>query len=600
MSGGAALSAADAPGGAVGGSGNPGGALVAERQDARSGFEGLGIIEDGHALVEAIQGGSWAGTALGVAFTGLDVASAVSDPIGTLISMGLGWALEWVWPFNALFNALAGDAAQVEANAQTWENVAMALEAAGAQLEEDTTTCLSDMAGDGVEAIRTSADGVAEHVQAASQWAQAMADGLRMASGIVQVVHDVVRQAITDLIGTICSVAIEEACTLGLATALVIEQITTRVAALSTHVFEAVTHLKTAFSSFHGLLSELGRLWNTLTGAISSMFHRGAAAVTPHGPVAGTTAAIGIGGGAPHGAHGPHASAQPAPPPPPHTKDPVKNDPLVFPERKPWKGKSREKPEPEPHHGERWGEGRDQAQLNTLRDARVETKQHIKDLEAELRAHGVDPKDATINTIEATIARLKKEHRSAFERETILRLADDLSHARGRYSALGEEVGIVGAESKLESQGMELLPNTGGTGAGNASGDIYATALDKEGNHQAFHVVEAKGYRSKLGTRLVDGTPFEQGSSTYVRDIMLNDTQLHGALARDAALREAILKREIPVVADVYRTRHPYMSSVTLQKTTAVPLDDDFIKKLEEILKGHPAYTPLPPPKPTL
>ena len=595
MSGGEALSAADSPGGAVGASGNPGSALVAERQDARSGFEGLGIIEDGHALVEAIQGGSWTGTALGVAFTGLDVASAVSDPIGTLISMGLGWALEWVWPFNELFNALAGDAAQVEANAQTWKNVAMSLGAAGAQLEEDTTTCLSDMAGDGIEAIRTSADGVAEHVQAASQWAQAMADGLRMASGIVQVVHDVVRQAITDLIGTICSVAIEEACTLGLATALVIEQITTRVAALSTHVFEAIGHLKTAFSSFHGLLSELGRLWNTLTGAISSMFHRGAAALTPHGPVAGTTAAIGI-GGAPHGVHGPHASAKPTPPP--HAKDPVKDEPLVFPERKPWKDTKREKPD-ESHNGAKWGEGRDQAQLNTLRDARVETKQHIENLEAELRAHGVDPKDVTQDRITDTWNTLISSGRDPREIKHIIRTATDLSHSRGHYSRLGEEVGIVGAESKLESQGMELLPNTGGTGAGNATGDIYATALDKEGNHQAFHVVEAKGYSSKLGTRLVDGTPFEQGSPTYVRDIMLNDTQLHGALARDAALREAILKKEIPVIADVYRTRHPYMSCVTLQKTTAVPLDNDFIKKLEEILKGHPAYTPLTPPKPT-
>ena len=451
------------------------------------------------------------------------------------------------------------------------------------------------MAGDGVEAIRTSADGVAEHVRAASQWAQAMADGLRMASGIVQVVHDVVRQAISDLIGTICSVAIEEACTLGLATALVIEQITTRVAALSTHVFEAIGHLKTAFSSFHGLLSELGRLWNTLTGAISSMFHRGAAALTPHGPVAGATAAIGI-GGAPHGVHGPHAAAKPTPPP--HAKDPVKDEPLVFPERKPWKDTKREKPD-ETHNGAKWGEGRDQAQLNTLRDARVETKKHIENLEAELRAHGVDPKEVTRETIAATLYKLNGQGIPMHERQEIVQLAQDLSHARGEYSRLGEEVGIVGAESKLESQGMELLPNTGGTGAGNGSGDIYATALDKEGNHQAFHVVEAKGYKSKLGTRLVDGTPFEQGSPTYVRDIMLNDTQLHDALARNAALREAILKREIPVIADVYRTRHPYMSCVTLQQTKAVPLDDDFIKELEGILKGHPAYTPLTPPKPT-
>ena len=276
----------------------------------------------------------------------------------------------------------------------------------------------------------------------------------------------------------------------------------------------------------------------------------------------------------------------------------MKDEPLVFPERKPWKDTKREKAD-ESHNGAKWGKGRDQAQLNTLRKARVETKQHIENLEAELRAHGVDPKDATRNKIDATIDGLEEKGLSGIEIEEIYTIADDLSQASSRYSALGEEVGIVGAESKLESRGMELLPNTGGTGAGNATGDIYATALDKEGNHQAFHVVEAKGYSSKLGTRLVDGTPFEQGSPTYVRDIMLNDTQLHGALARDAALREAILKREIPVIADVYRTRHPYMSCVALQQTKTVPLDDDFIKELEGILKGHPAYTPLPPPKPT-
>ena len=315
----------------------------------------------------------------------------------------------------------------------------------------------------------------------------------------------------------------------------------------------------------------------------------------PHGPVAGTTAAVGI-GGAPHGAHGPHASAKPTPPP--HAKDPVKDEPLVFPERKPWKDTKREKPD-ETHNGAKWGEGRDQAQLNTLRDARVETKQHIENLEAELRAHGVDPKEATQKKIDATLDKLERQGKSFTERQEIERLAESLSHARGEYSQLGEEVGIVGAESKLESQGMELLPNTGGTGAGNATGDIYATALDKEGNHQAFHVVETKGYSSELGTRLVDEKPFKQGSPTYVRDIMLNDTQLHDALARNAALREAILKREIPVIADVYRTRHPYMSCVTLQQTKTVPLDDDFIEKLEKILKGRPAYTPLPPPKPT-
>ena len=76
---------------------------------------------------------------------------------------------------------------------------------------------------------------------------------------------------------------------------------------------------------------------------------------------------------------------------------------------------------------------------------------------------------------------------------------------------------------------------------------------------------------------------------------MLSDTQLHGSLARDAALREAILKREIPVIADVYRTRHPHMSCVTLEKTAAAPLDDGFIENLERSSKRIPP-THLNPP----
>ena len=65
--------------------------LEAGSIDTASPFSGAYLIEDGQALVEAIQSGNWVEGGM-AAFSGvLDTAAAIIDPIGTLIANGLGW-----------------------------------------------------------------------------------------------------------------------------------------------------------------------------------------------------------------------------------------------------------------------------------------------------------------------------------------------------------------------------------------------------------------------------------------------------------------------------------------------------------------------------
>jgi YD repeat protein len=72
--------------------------LVAERKDTTTPLAGTFLLEDGEALVQAINDKDWVAGGLAVVGGAFDAAAAASDPIGTLIAMGLGWVLDHVHP----------------------------------------------------------------------------------------------------------------------------------------------------------------------------------------------------------------------------------------------------------------------------------------------------------------------------------------------------------------------------------------------------------------------------------------------------------------------------------------------------------------------
>lgn len=233
--------------------------LVAGPVSMTTPFTGTFLLEDGESLAHAIENGDWVEGGL-AAFSGvLDTVAAVSDPLGSLIAAGLGWLIEHVEPLSGWFNDLTGDAGQVAGFAQTWANVATRMHESG-DLYTRRLSDLDEMSGATIDAYLAYANDVAKHLHAVGDWSQAVSTGLQICSTLVKIVHDLVRDALSQIVGMAISVATEAVLTVGLATPLIIEQVATRVSSLATRIGTSVTRLLTSFKSFSALFEALQEL----------------------------------------------------------------------------------------------------------------------------------------------------------------------------------------------------------------------------------------------------------------------------------------------------------------------------------------------------
>jgi hypothetical protein len=233
--------------------------LVAAPVDTATPFSGAGLLDSGSQLVSAIESGNWLeGTMAGVGVA-LDTAATVVDPLGSLIGAGLGWLIDHLEPLKGWFNDFTGDAGEVAAFAQTWGNIQAQLQSSGEELARIVGD-VDALAGEAMDAYRRFQAESAEHLSAAASWAGAMSTGLQIASTIVQVVHDLVRDVLSQLVGSIISWAAEAIFTLGLATPVIVGQVTTRVASLSAKVGKTVIDAISSCKSLAKLLDDLTAL----------------------------------------------------------------------------------------------------------------------------------------------------------------------------------------------------------------------------------------------------------------------------------------------------------------------------------------------------
>ncbi|MFJ4166173.1 glycohydrolase toxin TNT-related protein [Microbacterium sp. NPDC089698] len=252
--------------------------LVAGPVNTTSPLQGTFLLEDGEALVSAIKSGDWVAGGFAAFGAVMDTVAAVSDPLGSLIAAGLGWLMEHLQPLKGWLNDLTGDSGAVAGFAQTWTNV-------GTQLRQsagDLATVLGDLdAADGaaVQAYLAFQRDVVAHLKGAASWADGLATGMQMASTIVQVVHDMVRDALAQLVGSLISYAAELVLSLGLATPLVIEQASTRVAALATKFSKKIPDMVAAIRKLGDLVEKLKALFTRFGDTADSLLKGG-----KHGP----------------------------------------------------------------------------------------------------------------------------------------------------------------------------------------------------------------------------------------------------------------------------------------------------------------------------
>ncbi|WP_430868278.1 hypothetical protein [Demequina aurantiaca] len=122
-----------------------------------------------------------------------------------------------------------------------------------------------------VETYRKFQTECAAHAAAAGRLSSAIGTGMRIASTIVQAVHDITRDALSQAIGTAISAAATAAITLGFGAPAAIAQVTARVASLTAKVGKFVTKLLKAIGELMPLLDDAARLFRSLKSAFDDV-----------------------------------------------------------------------------------------------------------------------------------------------------------------------------------------------------------------------------------------------------------------------------------------------------------------------------------------
>ncbi|GAA1643498.1 WXG100 family type VII secretion target [Actinoplanes couchii] len=177
--------------------------LVADTVSTRTAFTGIGLADGAQGLYQSVQGGSWVDTLLaGGAFAG-DAAAAVLDPFSTLLSSGLGWAMEHFEPLRDILDKLAGIPDVITGHAQTWANMAGALQTMAVDLQSNLAADLPDWGGSAAEAYHGLMAGNVDGIGGLAGLANTMSAATQAAGNLVQFVRDIVRDLICDLVARV-------------------------------------------------------------------------------------------------------------------------------------------------------------------------------------------------------------------------------------------------------------------------------------------------------------------------------------------------------------------------------------------------------------
>jgi hypothetical protein len=138
--------------------------------------------------------------------TAIDAVDLVTDPVQQLVAMGVGWALEHIEPLKGWLNDLTGDAGAVAGFATTWTNIQTQLDTSATDLETRYTTDVVDQTGVSMNTYRAVQGQNVDALRQLSGASGAVGMALQGCSFIVQMVHDIVRDAISQVVGFLVDV----------------------------------------------------------------------------------------------------------------------------------------------------------------------------------------------------------------------------------------------------------------------------------------------------------------------------------------------------------------------------------------------------------
>ena len=234
-------------------------------------WAGVWIAEDIESIMAGVKSGSWVDASIGGVSAGLDALALVSDPIGSLLQYGVAWIIEHVKPLSQALDWLAGDPGQIAGHAQTWRNIAAALRDRADDLGRAVRWDTSEWSGGAAEAYRAWNGQQKNAVGGLASAAETMAAITEGAGMLVAGVRMMVRDAIAVLVSRVIDYAAEEVFSLGLATPLVVEQVSTLCAAWAARIGKWLRDLISSLGRLCGLAGKIGEAIEALKKLLSRL-----------------------------------------------------------------------------------------------------------------------------------------------------------------------------------------------------------------------------------------------------------------------------------------------------------------------------------------
>jgi len=233
-------------------------------------WAGVWLAEDIELIAQGVRNQSWVDGTLGAVGAGLDALALVSDPIGALLQYGIAWLIEHVKPLSEALDWLAGDPGAIAGHAQTWRNVAERVRAESDKLARAVRFDLTEWEGAAADAYRVWAGRREEALQALGQASDTMALITEGAGLLIATVRTMVRDAVATVVSRLIVYAGELVASLGTATPLVAEQVTTLCAAWAAKIARWLKDLISSLRNLGGMMRRLGEIVQDLIAPLRS------------------------------------------------------------------------------------------------------------------------------------------------------------------------------------------------------------------------------------------------------------------------------------------------------------------------------------------
>ena len=249
--------------------------------------EGLGVVDDIYRNAVDISNGDFASVQAMIDNARSGMMCLAADPVDFFGQMAVSFILEHVDPLNNMLNDFTGDSAEVFGMSDSWQSIADSLASVADEIDTTSSSAMSDMAGQAVDAYLHRQEVVSSAMRAVSENASSFSTTLNDAANIVDAIHDIVRDAIADVVATCISGVFWSCVTAGVASPVEGVKVSGKVTSWVVTIAQIGQALVQLLQSIQRVFDNLDSIQTGLTNEVKVI---GANCTMPAGGCCGATA----------------------------------------------------------------------------------------------------------------------------------------------------------------------------------------------------------------------------------------------------------------------------------------------------------------------